>query len=350
MAARLPQRFLRRNPNPCRIRTNPLWQRNQHPRLQFQRKRRRRNPHHRSAITIASAAVGSQNGAQITKNDANPDTILLLGTINANQPGRTINITGIPVVNNGAIKATGGGAIFQSGISGNLGAGYSATGSGSILSINGNFTIDAGLPISSGALAVLLGNWTNSSSITATNAALNLGGNFRNPGLTFQPRRPQPDQLKSEHHRNHPECDRSHPDLRDPLESRRWKYRRRRHQTLRWLTTLRQRRRHPQRRHPRRNVNLFFSTLSVVGGLTLNSANVSLFSNATFPASLAFVSTQALTGSGLIIFNGNTPTDVSYLPIGQGVTPATLTIGSGAQLITGTESPSSAAASAATTS
>ena len=86
------------------------------------------------------------------------------------------------------------------------------------------------------------------------------------------------------------------------------------------------------------NFNVNTKALTVLDGLTLNNASVTLISNATAPASLSFVNTQSLGGTGQIIFNSDVPATDSFLNLGTAAQPATLTIAAGVSLVTGTGS------------
>ena len=64
------------------------------------------------------------------------------------------------------------------GLTGNLGA-AALSGTGSSLSLNGtNYVINQTVTIPAGATLTLNGSWNNASTITETNATLNLGGSF----------------------------------------------------------------------------------------------------------------------------------------------------------------------------
>jgi hypothetical protein len=119
-----------------------------------------------AAFTIhgGSGTIGTSTG-----------TVVNNGTIAADLAGTSITVNPTSFTNAGTLKATGGGNLFISNLTGNLGA-TSLSGSGS-LSVNGTYTVTSSLSAGTGQTLSLLGTWTAAAgvTITVTNASLFLG-------------------------------------------------------------------------------------------------------------------------------------------------------------------------------
>jgi hypothetical protein len=130
-----------------------------------------------TSLTIGPGiTVHGQNGAIGFSNCfGGPQNVGLInqGTILADVVGGTISITGQPFSNQGLLGASNGGQLNIQ-LAGNLG--QVSTIGGSTLTLNGTYTNNLALNLTSNSVLNLNGNWFNAGSINATNATLNLGG------------------------------------------------------------------------------------------------------------------------------------------------------------------------------
>ncbi len=129
-------------------------------------------------------------GSRIHGFSAGPGGSLIIGGTSGDRIGRFVNngeVTAdspqLPTylnvdrfTNNGTIKALSGSLLSISGLEGNLNSAV-VTGSNSRLVLDGAYTINTPVSVTSGSLT-LNGDWTNIAGITATNATINLGGQF----------------------------------------------------------------------------------------------------------------------------------------------------------------------------
>lgn len=298
-----------------------------------------------SGITL-TGAPGAAGNVSIGKNDGH--AIVNAGTIDANQTG--LNITALSFTNQGTVRATGGGALTVLGISGNVGAGYSASGAGSKLTLSGGgtppgavYTVDSGLSASAGATLDLEGNWNNNSTITLDNSSINLGGAFLTSQIGNISATGSSTVNISGFLDNRASSGQGLLALSPsggtwnlaaggtimggtvtgaPLNSTSGV-------TLDGVTLD-------------TPLNIHSANVLVLDGLTLtDSTTVSLFSTSAAGSSLVFGNTETIgmvSGQGFIVFNGVAPTDVGFMPIGQNGAAATLTVGSGVSIVTGTGS------------
>ncbi|HWE97952.1 MAG TPA: dockerin type I domain-containing protein [Tepidisphaeraceae bacterium] len=107
-------------------------------------------------------------------------TLINQGTIDCDVPGAEISLFGSTIVNNGTLKATAGGTIVASGMSGNANA-IQVTGAGSVLSLDGkNWVNNQPITTSAGTTLSFFGTWMNTGGISV------MGGNFYIGGtITF---------------------------------------------------------------------------------------------------------------------------------------------------------------------
>ncbi|HEX4797024.1 MAG TPA: SdrD B-like domain-containing protein [Humisphaera sp.] len=125
-----------------------------------------------SDVTIMAPA-GSLATGLIDRADFLTDTIVNQGTIEANQPGFSLHVSFAQIPASGGLFAsTNGSSLAIDSPSGNLGSGYSVTGTGSSLSITGGYTIDQPLSAGPGSTLTLEGFWTNTSTVSANDATL----------------------------------------------------------------------------------------------------------------------------------------------------------------------------------
>ncbi len=110
------------------------------------------------SLTIGPGiTIRGQSGSVTEINGTSGNTIILDGTVSADVAGGTIQLGGnAPVINQGTIQATGGGAISGIGL---------VNEPGKTISLNAS-TLS------------LSGAWTNAGTIIANNSTLNLGGTF----------------------------------------------------------------------------------------------------------------------------------------------------------------------------
>ena len=95
-------------------------------------------------------------------------------------PGGTIAVNPGAFTNEGTIEATGNGSLSVNGLSGNIGT-VAFSGSGNSLSLAGtNYFVNQPLVVPAGSTLSLAGSWTDTSTITATGATLNMGDRWSN--------------------------------------------------------------------------------------------------------------------------------------------------------------------------
>jgi hypothetical protein len=103
-------------------------------------------------------------------------TVINQGAISADINGGTIRTQGEQFQNQGVLDSRNGGHLNIQNLAGN--AGEVVVGGSSTLSLNGSYTNNLALNLTTNAVLNLAGNWFNTGSINATNATVNLGGNF----------------------------------------------------------------------------------------------------------------------------------------------------------------------------
>jgi len=108
-----------------------------------------------------------------------------LGTVRADVAGGLIDTDGERFVNLGLLEALNGGHLNVRNAGGNVGQ-VSLVAAGT-LSLNGTYTNDLGLRLTTNAVLNLAGNWSNVGGIYATNATVNLGGSSMQVGTIVLP-------------------------------------------------------------------------------------------------------------------------------------------------------------------
>ena len=102
------------------------------------------------------------------------------GTISADVSGGTITINAQPFSNLGLMGAANGGQLNVQDLVGNVG--QVSLIAGSSLTLNGTYTNNLALNLTTNAMLNLGGAWVNSGSINATNATVSLSGSWTNGG------------------------------------------------------------------------------------------------------------------------------------------------------------------------
>ena len=103
------------------------------------------------------------------------------GRIENLQTGKTLTIADPGTFQNAGTLAATAGAVVVENLSGSVGDMQIAPGIS--LTLAGTYTIDHPITVSAGGKLTLNGTWTNTSTITATNATFVLGGTWTNSGL-----------------------------------------------------------------------------------------------------------------------------------------------------------------------
>ena len=137
------------------------------------------------ALTIG-AGITIDGGGLIVSVPGDSISIVNNGTIDADTPGGEINIApflGYPIslTNNGLLEATNDGFINAdlTGASGPV----SLAGSGSNMTLDGDYVLSQGVTAGAGTVLTLNGTWANQGTISTADATLNLGGAFTVGGL-----------------------------------------------------------------------------------------------------------------------------------------------------------------------
>jgi RHS repeat-associated protein len=126
-------------------------------------------------ITVRSSAPESTLGFHSWYGPANVD-LVNEGTIIVDGAGATLHIDGRSFINLGSVEATNGGHLNLTSVMGDLGMVSPVV--GSTLSLDGDYVINQPLEVGVGAILNLNGAWTNTSTVRANEATVNLGGTF----------------------------------------------------------------------------------------------------------------------------------------------------------------------------
>ena len=132
-------------------------------------------------LTIAAGlTVRGEGNLASSRNFGRTMSLINQGTIIADVSGQTLIVggqgTGGTFTNQGTLIEENGGILNVQDQDGNLGGVEVAD--GSTLTLDGTYTIDQPLVVGTGSTLNLNGDWANTSTITATDATLNLGGSF----------------------------------------------------------------------------------------------------------------------------------------------------------------------------
>ena len=136
-------------------------------------------------VTIGRGVVVDGQGGMIGDGSylyAPPSHVFInQGTIAADAPGPyALRITQF-LSNQGTLSASGGGNLGVINLTGPLG--HATVGSGSSLSLAGQYTVSEPVTVEDSATLTLSGSWSTQSTLTLGNGTLNLGGNFSAAGL-----------------------------------------------------------------------------------------------------------------------------------------------------------------------
>ena len=132
-------------------------------------------------LTIAAGlTVRGEGDLASSRNFGRTMSLINQGTIIADVSGQTLIVggqgTGGTFTNQGTLIQENGGNLNVQNLDGNVGLVQVAD--GSTLTLDGTYTIDQPLVVGTGSTLNLNGDWANTSTITATDARLNLGGSF----------------------------------------------------------------------------------------------------------------------------------------------------------------------------